>query len=76
MESVIVKCMRRDFGERVRSLLEDGYCVRTKGETPECLFARLHHMCNGNDIVIKVYKKRGLMTQHTNHVETHRNVYV
>ena len=59
---------RQIFGERVRSLTEDGYQVRVSTDTPTLLFARLKHMSNGNEIILKGYPATLSITQRTNHV--------
>lgn len=66
---------RQIFGERVHSLTEDGYQVRVSTDTPTLLFARLKHMSNGNEIVLKGYPLTQSITQHTNHVLKFLGVY-
>ena len=60
------------FEERIRSLLDDHYCLRVKTRLSNIWIARLHHMANGNDIVIKAYPKQMILEQFTNKVCTHR----
>ena len=60
------------FEERVKSLLDDHYCLRVKTRLSNIWIARLHHMANGNDIVIKAYPKQMILEQFTNKVCTHR----
>lgn len=59
------------FEERVRSLLDDQYCLRVKSRLSNVWFARLHHMANGNDIVIKAYPLDHKIQQFTNKILTH-----
>lgn len=63
--------MRRDYGERLRCLLEDGYKVRHSHEDDVLFVTRLHHMCNGNDIVLTANLHDGVLFQKTNHVLTY-----
>lgn len=60
------------FEERVRSLRSDNYCVRVETRLPHIWIARLHHMANGNDIIIKAYPHELKMEQFTNRVLTHQ----
>lgn len=62
------------FEERVRSLRSDNYCVRVETRLPHIWIARLHHMANGNDIVIKAYPHELKMEQFTNRVLTHQEI--
>lgn len=62
-----------DFGERLRALSEDGYKQRHITQVGELVIARLHHMANGNDIVLKVTRR--YLEQKTNHVIVHRQEY-
>lgn len=64
----------RVFNERVRSLIEDHYCKRVDTRLPHLWFVRLHHMSNGNDVKLCGYPQSGIITQWTNHIETHREV--
>lgn len=65
--------MLRDYEERRASLLSDGYVLRHETLFADGALCRLHHMANGNDIVLIA---RGLMLlQKTNHVVTHRHDY-
>lgn len=66
---------RQIFGERVHSLTEDGYQVRVSTDTPTLLFARLKHMSNGNEIILKGYPATLSITQRTNHVLKFIGVY-
>ena len=59
------------FEERVKSLLDDHYCLRVKTQLSNIWIARLHHMANGNDIVIKAYPLEQRIIQFTNRIITH-----
>lgn len=59
------------FEERVRSLIDDQYCLRVKSRLSNVWFARLHHMANGNDIIIKAYPLDHKIQQYTNKILTH-----
>lgn len=63
--------IRRDYGERLRSLLQDGYKVRHSHEGDDYLVTRLHHMCNGNDIILTANLHDGVLSQKTNHILTY-----
>ena len=62
------------FEERVRSLTDDQYCLRVLSRLSNIWFARLHHMSNGNDIVIKAFPKENRIVQYTNKIKTHEEV--
>lgn len=65
--------MIADYEERRNSLLLDGYRVRHETTLTDGAMCRLHHMSNGNDIVLIA---RGYtLTQKTNHVVTHEQRY-
>lgn len=65
--------MIADYEERRNSLLMDGYRVRHETTFDDGVLCRLHHMSNGNDVVIIA---RGFqLTQKTNHVITHCQTY-
>lgn len=66
---------RQIFGERVRSLTEDGYQVRVSTDTPTLLFCRLKHMANGNEIILKGYPATLSITQRTNNILKFIGVY-
>ena len=72
MEQAQTLRLSNAFEERVRSLLDDHYCLRVKTRLSNIWIARLHHMANGNDIVIKAYPKQMILEQFTNKVCTHR----
>lgn len=65
--------MLADYEERKRSLLADGYCLRFESCLVNGVMCRLHHMANGNDIVLKAIGTT--LTQLTNHVVTHAQRY-
>ncbi len=65
--------MIADYEERRNSLLSDGYRLRHETVFNDGAMCRLHHMSNGNDVVIVA---RGFtLTQKTNHVVTHAQRY-
>lgn len=66
MEQARMQKLSKEFEERVKSFLQDGYCKRVEVHTNTLLFARLHHMSNGNDIVISGDLERGSLIQKTN----------
>ena len=63
------------FEERVRSLHQDNYCVRVVSRLPHIWIARLHHMANGNDIIIKAYPRELKLEQYTNRLLTHKEYF-
>lgn len=65
--------MIADYEERRNSLLNDGYRLRHETILSDGVMCRLHHMCNGNDIVITA--KGSQLTQRTNSVVTHEQTY-
>lgn len=62
-----------DYEQRRNSLLVDGY--RLRHETILCngVICRLHHMSNGNDIVISATGHT--LVQKTNNIVTHTHDY-
>ena len=65
--------MIADYEERRNALLADGYRLRHETTFNDGAMCRLHHMANGNDIIILA---RGYtMTQKTNGVVTHTQRY-
>lgn len=65
--------MIADYEERRNSLLQDGYRLRHETVLMNGVICRLHHMSNGNDIIIKAIGNQ--LTQLTNHVVTHTQNY-
>lgn len=65
--------MIADYEERRNSLLQDGYRLRHESVLMNGVICRLHHMSNGNDIVIKAIGNK--LTQLSNHVVTHEQNY-
>ena len=62
-----------DYRERVRSLLSDGYRLRHETCVNGGVICRLHHMSNGNDIILSAIGSH--LVQKTNHVVTHEQQY-
>lgn len=65
--------MIADYEERRNALLHDGYRLRHESILPYGVICRLHHMSNGNDIVISAINMT--LTQKTNHVIVHQQKY-
>ena len=65
--------MIADYEERRNSLLNDGYRLRHETILTNGVMCRLHHMCNGNDIIITA--RGSQLTQRTNNVVTHEQTY-
>lgn len=73
MATVSVK-MIHDYEERRNALLVDGYRVRHETVLADGVICRLHHISNGNDIVI--IAKGHHLQQKTNHITVHSQDYV
>ena len=65
--------MIADYEERRNSLLSDGYRLRHETILMDGVICRLHHMSNGNDIIISALKN--ILIQKINHVITHSQIY-
>lgn len=70
---MVSKRMIADYEERRNALLLDGYRLRHETVLSDGVLCRLHHMSNGNDIVIVAHGKR--LEQRTNKVTTHTQDY-
>lgn len=62
-----------DYEERRNALLADGYRLRHETILSDGVICRLHHMANGNDIILSA--KENLLQQKTNNVVVHTQVY-
>lgn len=67
------KKMIADYEERRNSLLLDGYRVRHETVLADGVICRLHHISNGNDIVIRAFGHT--LIQKTNNIVTHSKSY-
>ena len=65
--------MIHDYEERRNALLLDGYRLRHETCLGDGVMCRLHHMSNGNDIVIVARGHH--LEQRTNKVTTHTQDY-
>lgn len=65
--------MIADYEERRNSLLSDGYRVRHETVLDDGVVCRLHHMLNGNDIVLRA--QGYVLVQKTNQIVTHQQRY-
>lgn len=70
---MVSKRMIADYEERRNALLLDGYRLRHETVLNDGVMCRLHHMSNGNDIVIVAHGNR--LEQRTNKVTTHTQDY-
>lgn len=61
----------KSYQERLRSLLQDGYQLRHETRVGNQVICRLHHMANGNDIILHLDCDRYILTQKTNHILKH-----
>lgn len=62
-----------DYEQRRNALLADGYRVRHETVLTDGVICRLHHMCNGNDIVLSAVHNQ--LQQKTNNVVVHTQFY-
>lgn len=62
------------FDERVNSLMADHYCKRVDTRLPHLWIVRLHHMSNGNDVVLRGYPLDHMIVQTTNLIVTHKEI--
>ena len=62
-----------DYEERRNALLADGYRLRHETILPDGVICRLHHMANGNDIILSA--KANQLQQKTNNVVVHTQNY-
>lgn len=62
------------YGERLRSLLEDGYVVQVKSDLPDLKYTALRHRSNGNRIRLYCYPVVGVIKQMTNCIMTYHYV--
>lgn len=65
--------MIADYEERRNALLADGYRVRHETVLDDGVICRLHHMSNGNDIVLTA--RQNVLTQKTNQIVVHSQTY-
>lgn len=62
-----------DYEERRNALLADGYRLRHETILSDGVICRLHHMANGNDIILSA--KANQLQQKTNNVVVHTQNY-
>lgn len=62
-----------DYEERRNALLADGYRIRHETVFSDGVMCRLHHMSNGNDIILTARANK--LQQKTNHVVVHTQSY-
>ena len=67
------KRMIFDYEERRNALLADGYRLRHETILPDGVICRLHHMANGNDIILSA--KENQLQQKTNNIVVHTKDY-
>lgn len=72
-KAIVSERMIFDYEERRNALLADGYCVRHETVFSDGVMCRLHHMANGNDIILTARGNR--LQQKTNHVIVHTQFY-
>lgn len=63
------------YEERIQSLLDDGYKIRHRTNFRTFEVCRLHHMSNGNDIVISADLVDYEIIQKTNQLVTHKETF-
>lgn len=62
-----------DYEERRNALLADGYRLRHETIMPDGVLCRLHHMANGNDIILSA--RANQLQQKTNNIVVHSQDY-
>lgn len=62
-----------DYEERRNALLADGYRLRHETILSDGVICRLHHMANGNDIILSA--KANQLQQKTNNIVVHTQNY-
>ena len=65
----------KDYFERMRSHISDGYVIRHASTLDNLYMCRLKHMSNGNEIVLTARLDYLTLTQRTNHIITFHNEY-
>ena len=63
------------YEERIQSLLADGYKIRPRTNFRPFEVCRMHHMSNGNDIVIFADMVDFEIIQKANQVVTHKETF-
>lgn len=58
--------LRRVFGHRVSSMLEDGYFVVAISDMVSYIFYKLRHHTNGNEVTFHIYPSADRMIQKSN----------
>lgn len=62
-----------DYEERRNALLADGYRLRHETILSDGVICRLHHMSNGNDIILTARANK--LQQKTNNIVVHQQFY-
>lgn len=75
MDSFRLAKLMAAFEERIQSLLEDGYKVRHRTNFKTFEVCRLHHMSNGNDIVMFADFVQYELLQKSNQIVTHHETF-
>lgn len=63
------------YEERIKSLLDDGYKIRHRTNFRTFEVCRMHHMANGNDIILYADLEEYEIIQKTNQVVTHKETF-
>lgn len=72
-KAIVNERMIFDYEERRNALLADGYRLRHETVMDCGVICRLHHMSNGNDIILSAYDNK--LIQKTNNVIVHQQSY-
>lgn len=72
-KAIVSERMIFDYEQRRNALIADGYRVRHETVLTDGVICRLHHMCNGNDIVLSAMHNQ--LQQKTNNVVVHTQFY-
>lgn len=74
-EQLVKTKITKDYVERLRSLLQDGYRCRFTSENDNFYMASLKHMANGNSITLRADFREYYLQQTTNKIVTFRQDY-
>lgn len=75
MDSIRLAKLMAAYEERIQSLLVDGYKVRHRTNFKTFEVCRLHHMSNGNYIVMFADFVQYELLQKTNQLVTHHETF-
>lgn len=62
--------VEQEFLRKLHGFLADGYCLRHRTKLASMELARVKHMANGNEIILRADYRKMSLTQLTNNVKT------